>query len=115
MRTGRPPKTPALRRDRLLRVMTTQAEREDLKAAAARGSMDVSTWVRAVALVEARRGQGMAVKAVRDFLEVVYEGNWPTEIDINAHEIRDALEGADVYFLLPQIREALEIIRKERQ
>jgi len=42
------------RRDKLVRVLTTAAEHEELQRAAADASMSVSTWVRSVALERAR-------------------------------------------------------------
>lgn len=55
-RTGRPPIAAEDRRDRLLKVLTTHGEREELDQAAKQAGMDVSTWVRAAALEKARRG-----------------------------------------------------------
>jgi KaiC/GvpD/RAD55 family RecA-like ATPase len=59
-RTGRPPVAEADRRGTLVRVLTTEAEHEELQQAAASVSMSVSTWVRSVALERARQ---MAKKA----------------------------------------------------
>jgi len=53
-RIGRPPVADADRRDTLVRVLTTEAEHEELQQAASGASMSVSTWVRSVALERAR-------------------------------------------------------------
>ena len=53
---GRPPVAEENRRATLVRVLTTEAQHEELQRAAAAGSMSVSTWVRAAALEKARRG-----------------------------------------------------------
>ena len=53
---GRPPMAAEDRRTIPLKVLTTQAEREELQEAAQAASLDVSTWVRAVALERARKG-----------------------------------------------------------
>ena len=54
-RIGRPPVAAEDRRDTLVRVLTTEAEHEELRTAADAASMSVSTWVRAAALEKARR------------------------------------------------------------
>jgi len=46
-RSGRPPIDPVKRRDQILRVRTTKAERELLQRVASAGGLDVSTWARA--------------------------------------------------------------------
>ena len=55
-RMGRPPVADADRRATLVRVLTTKGEHAELQRAAEAASMSVSTWVRAVALEKARRG-----------------------------------------------------------
>lgn len=55
-RMGRPPVAQEDRRKVPMHVLTTQAERNELEAAAATAGMGVSTWVRVVALEKARRG-----------------------------------------------------------
>lgn len=55
-RIGRPPMAAEDRRSTLVRVLTTEAEREELRQAAKAASMDLSTWVRVAALDKARRG-----------------------------------------------------------
>ena len=55
-RGGRPPTRPEDRRDTLLRVLTTKAERAELNQAAQAAGLDVSTWVRSIALERARQG-----------------------------------------------------------
>ena len=59
-RIGRPPVAAADRHGKDVRVLTTDAEYEELKRAAASVSMSVSTWMRSVALERARQ---MAKKA----------------------------------------------------
>ena len=59
-RIGRPPVAAEDRHGKDVRVLTTYAEYEELKRAAASVSMSVSTWVRSVALESARQ---MAKKA----------------------------------------------------
>lgn len=59
-RIGRPPVAAADRHGKDVRVLTTDAEYEELKHAAASVSMSVSTWMRSVALERARQ---MAKKA----------------------------------------------------
>jgi hypothetical protein len=59
-RIGRPPVAAADRHGKDVRVLTTYAEYEELKRAAASVSMSVSTWMRSVALERARQ---MAKKA----------------------------------------------------
>lgn len=54
---GRPPIAPEDRRDVLVRVLTTEAEREELQDAADAASMSISTWMRAVALERARQNK----------------------------------------------------------
>lgn len=53
-RGGRPPVSAEDRRDTLVRVLTTAAELEELKEAAAYVGMTMSTWVRFVVLERAR-------------------------------------------------------------
>lgn len=55
-RTGRPPVAAKDRRATLVKVLTTEAEHEELRQAAEAASMSVSTWVRTAALDKARRG-----------------------------------------------------------
>lgn len=52
---GRPALAEEDRRTTLVRVLTTQAEHQELRQAADDASMSVSTWVRAAALEKARR------------------------------------------------------------
>lgn len=59
-RIGRPPVAAEDRHGKDVRVLTTYAEYEELKRAAASVSMSVSTWMRSVALERARQ---MAKKA----------------------------------------------------
>jgi hypothetical protein len=47
---GRPKKHDDDRKDDVLRVRLTPAQREGINAAAARGGLDASTWVRLLAL-----------------------------------------------------------------
>ena len=54
-RLGRPPVAAEDRRANLVRVLTTEAEHDELRRAAEDASMSVSTWVRAAALEKARR------------------------------------------------------------
>ena len=54
---GRPPVADAARRETVLRVLTTEGEREELQRAADASGMNVSTWVRSVALERARAGE----------------------------------------------------------
>ena len=54
-RIGRPPIAEEDRRSTLVRVLTTEAEHQELQEAAAESSMSVSTWVRVAALEKARR------------------------------------------------------------
>lgn len=63
-RAGRPPIEPEDRRTKLLRVLTTEAEREELNRAAQAVGLDVSTWVRAVALERARRNEAAVAVAL---------------------------------------------------
>ncbi len=51
---GRPPVPAEDRRATVVRVLTTEAEHDELRRAAEGASMSVSTWVRAVALEKAR-------------------------------------------------------------
>ncbi len=51
---GRPPVAAEDRRATVVRVLTTEAEHEELRRAAEASSMSVSTWVRAAALERAR-------------------------------------------------------------
>ena len=51
---GRPPVRAEDRRATVVRVLTTEAEHEELQRAAEGASMSVSTWVRAAALEKAR-------------------------------------------------------------
>lgn len=51
---GRPKKTKEERRTNVLRIRLTQAERDQLDAAAAGKSLDVSAWGRSI-LIEAAR------------------------------------------------------------
>ena len=113
MRTGRPPIAPELRREAILKVMTTAAEREELERAAKQAGLAVSVWVRVVSLERARQGRPPAVQAVRDFVDAVYESDKVREIDLTAQEIRGCLDDCSVHFTLPQIAEALEIVRAE--
>jgi hypothetical protein len=53
-RIGRPPVADEDRREKHVRVLTTEAEHGELQRAAADASMSVSTWVRSVALERAR-------------------------------------------------------------
>lgn len=64
-RAGRPPIEPEDRRTKLLRVLTTEGEREELNRAAQMVGLDVSTWVRAVALERARRNEAAVAGAVQ--------------------------------------------------
>lgn len=53
-RTGRPKGPDSDRRSALVRVLTTKAEHEELKKAAAAALMSVSNWLRTVGLQRAR-------------------------------------------------------------
>jgi hypothetical protein len=57
-RIGRPPVAAEDRRATMVRVLTTEAEHQELQQAASAASMSVSTWVRAAALEKARRTGG---------------------------------------------------------
>lgn len=57
-RMGRPAVADDARRSTLVRVLTTEAEYEELKQAADTASMSVSTWMRALALEKARQKAG---------------------------------------------------------
>lgn len=52
---GRPPIPTEDRRTVQVKVLTTEAEHEELQQAADAASMSVSTWIRSVALERARR------------------------------------------------------------
>jgi hypothetical protein len=52
---GRPTVAEDAKRSTLVRVLTTEAEYETMKQAAAAASMSVSTWMRTIALEHARR------------------------------------------------------------
>lgn len=54
-RMGRPPIAAEDRRTNLTKVLTTDAEQEDLQRAADVAGLPVSTWVRVAALEKARR------------------------------------------------------------
>lgn len=54
-RMGRPPVADEDRRATLIKVLTTEAEHEELQQAADTAGLPVSTWVRTVALEKARR------------------------------------------------------------
>jgi len=53
-RTGRPPLDPQDRRGTIIRVMVTEAEHEELRRAAEATGLNLSTWIRTVALEKAR-------------------------------------------------------------
>jgi len=108
---GRPPKPPESRRTAQIKVLATDAERDELTAAAKAAGMDLSVWMRSIALERARDGN--ALMSVRDFVETVYEGDRQAKIDLSADEIWTCLGDCGVRFTLPQIWEALEIVRLE--
>lgn len=54
-KTGRPPGPPEQRRSYSLKVALNEAERETLESAAKVSEMEVSTWVREMALKAAQR------------------------------------------------------------
>lgn len=56
-RIGRPPLASEDRRDNLVRVLTTDAEHDELRQAAETAGASVSTWVRMTALEKARQGR----------------------------------------------------------
>lgn len=53
---GRPPKAAEARKDALIRVRVTEDQKTLLQAAADRAGLDVSAWLRALALREATKG-----------------------------------------------------------
>lgn len=55
-KVGRPPLKAKDRHDRLIRVLVTEAEHEELRLAAEAASLSLSTWIRVVALEKARAG-----------------------------------------------------------
>lgn len=48
----------ALRKSIMLRVLVTKDQRRDLEKAARKAGMELSTWIRTVALEAAQRGPG---------------------------------------------------------
>lgn len=54
---GRPPKAAAARKDALIRVRVTEDQKALLMAAADEAGLDVSAWLRALALREATKGR----------------------------------------------------------
>ncbi len=65
-RGGRPPLADADRRETLVRVLTTEAEYEELQRAAVYVGMGVSTWLRIIGLERARALAAAEKEAARD-------------------------------------------------
>lgn len=53
---GRPPRPPEEHRSRVVKTLVTEAEQEQLQAAATRAGRTLSDWLRWIGLREARSG-----------------------------------------------------------